>query len=251
MFSCQIVAHRGGNPENTLSAFRQAQSLGVDAIEFDVHLTRDGHPMVFHDTTLDRLTTGTGNWLNLGHDDLAQVRIRGTQEHIPDLDEVLSQIPCRIFLEIKSPDPPIPSYPRIAEIVLEKLRQFSRLDSVVVISFDWNILKQIKSLEPQVQTGMLVEREQITGSISLPTCHHLLEQARDLGCTWIDVDYKLLLIEDLTSIIAAVKADSRYLGVWTVNDSAEMKRLIEAGIDAITTDYPNIAQQVRDSIRGS
>lgn len=257
-WTCQIIAHRGGQPENTLSAFKWAQSHKADAIEFDVHLTRDGHPMVFHDNTLDRSTTGTGNWLNLDRTDVTRVRIRGTQEHIPDLDEVLTNITCPIFLEVKSPDPPMERgiYPGMVDCIVARLRQFSRLDSTVVISFNWMLLQQLKLVEPRIQTGMLVERDQLdayitptTNSITLATCHHLLDWARKLDCTWLDVDHHLISTSDRKAIIAAVQAESRRLGVWTINDDDSIRTWLQAGVHGITTDHPDVAQHIRIALK--
>src|SRR5947209_6928497 len=77
----QRVAHRGGShlaPENTLAAFRHALTLPIDAIELDVHMSRDGHPIVFHDHTVDKRTNGTGNILDL---DLAYLRSLNAAAH--------------------------------------------------------------------------------------------------------------------------------------------------------------------------
>ena len=79
----QRVAHRGGAalaPENTLAAFRNAFNFPIDAIELDVHMSRDGHAIVFHDNTVDKLTNGTGNILEL---DFAYLRSLNAAAHFP------------------------------------------------------------------------------------------------------------------------------------------------------------------------
>jgi glycerophosphoryl diester phosphodiesterase len=255
MIPCQIIAHRGGQPENTLAAFRWAQACGIDAIEFDVHLTQDGFPMVFHDNTVNRLTTATGNWLNLTRADIATATIRRTHEKIPELTEALATITSPIFLEIKSPDPTTEfrMYPGIVNAIITTLRRFSRLDSTVVISFDWSILEQIKLQEPCLRTGMLVELDQLRAhisptveSITLEVCHQLLEWAHKLQCEWLSVDHCLIEPTMRRAIISAVQADSRRLGVWTVNDDQTIKTWLEAGVHAITSDHPDLAKQIRD-----
>src|SRR5579863_4998644 len=110
----QRVAHRGGSalaPENTLAAFRNALTLPVDAIELDVHMTRDGHAIVFHDNTVERRTNGKGNILDL---DFAYLRGLNVAAHfpggwphaqqIPTLGEVLDLAKGRalVYIEIKS-----------------------------------------------------------------------------------------------------------------------------------------------------
>src|SRR5689334_18379914 len=110
---CERVAHRGGSqlaPENTLAAFRHALTLPIDAIELDVQMSRDGQLVVFHDNTLERLTNGTGNVLDL---DFAYLRSLNAAAHfaggwpepqqIPTLREVLALVKgrVRLYIEIK------------------------------------------------------------------------------------------------------------------------------------------------------
>src|ERR1700674_1431171 len=111
--SLQRVAHRGGShlaPENTLAAFSNALTFPVDAIELDVHLSRDGYPIVFHDYTVDKRTNGTGNILDL---DFAYLRGLNAAAHfpggwpepqqIPTLSEALNLAKgcARVYIEIK------------------------------------------------------------------------------------------------------------------------------------------------------
>lgn len=104
-----ICVHRGGlvtHPENTIAAFREAVRLGVQAIEFDVHMTRDGQIVVIHDRTVDRTTDGTGNVSELTLAELKQLdagRWKGAQfagERIPTLEETLQMMPENVWLFI-------------------------------------------------------------------------------------------------------------------------------------------------------
>ena len=109
----QRVAHRGGSllaPENTLAAFRNALTMSVDAVELDVQMSRDGRAIVFHDATVDRLTDGTGNILDLDFADLRSLNAAAhfpggwpQVEQIPTLREVLTLAKGRvqIYIEIK------------------------------------------------------------------------------------------------------------------------------------------------------
>src|SRR5437588_5998358 len=131
----QRVAHRGGSslaPENTLVAFRNALNLPIDAIELDVQMSRDGHAIVFHDNTVERLTNGEGNILDL---DFAYLRSLNAAAHfpggwpepqqIPTLREVLELAKgrVRVYIEIKlsSRDGVPGRYPKIAETVIEQV----------------------------------------------------------------------------------------------------------------------------------
>src|SRR6058998_2099079 len=131
----QRVAHRGGShlaPENTLAAFRNALTLPIDAIELDVHMSRDGHAIVFHDYTIDKRTNGTGNILDL---DFAYLRSLNTAAHfpggwpepqqIPTLREVLdlARGHVQVYIEIKPSrgEKVFNSYAKIGETVLEEV----------------------------------------------------------------------------------------------------------------------------------
>ena len=134
--SIQRVAHRGGAdlaPENTLAAFRNALTLPVDAIELDVHMSRDGHAVVFHDYEVERLTNGAGNIL-----DLYFAYLRGLNaaahfpggwpepQQIPTLREALAvaQGQVDVYIEIKQSkkNGVYGRYPDIAEAVVEEVR---------------------------------------------------------------------------------------------------------------------------------
>src|SRR3984893_13564890 len=156
----QRVAHRGGShlaPENTLAAFRNALTLPIDAIELDVHMSRDGHAVVIHDNIVDKRTNGKGNILDL---DFASLRSLNAAAHfpggwpeaqqIPTLREVLdlakSHVQVSIEIKPSKRNGAYGHYPNIAETVLEEVRHAGMLDQVLIISFDWSTLPLIKSL---------------------------------------------------------------------------------------------------------
>ncbi len=247
--SMQRVAHRGGSrlaPENTLAAFRNALTLPIDAVELDVQMSRDGQLIVFHDNTVERLTAGTGNILDL---DFATLRSLNAAAHfaggwpepqqIPTLSEVLSLVRerARVYIEIKMSkrDGVYGRYPRIAEAVLNEVRSLRMLNRVLVISFDWPVLLHIKSLEPHLQTGAIVSRDLWNPNVenALP---ELFQHVRKLGCSWLNMD------RDLFSAVLpdAAHAAGLKLGLWTVNTLEEMRRFAAARVDALTTDRPDL-----------
>src|SRR6266480_7750402 len=142
----QLVAHRGGShlaPENTLAAFRNALTFPIDAIELDVHMSRDGHAIVFHDYTIDGRTDGHGNILDLDFAYLrslnAAARFPGgwpEPQQIPALHEVLdlARGHVQVYIEIKPSrrDSTYGSYPHIAETVIEEVRTAAMLDQVLI-----------------------------------------------------------------------------------------------------------------------
>lgn len=251
------VAHRGGSalaPENTLAAFHNALTLTgadgkeriVDAIECDVQMSCDGHIVVFHDYTAERLTDGKGNMLDL---DFAYLRGLNAATHfsggwpepqqIPTLSEVLelARGRARIYIEIKfsKRDGVYGHYPNIAEAVVNDLRATNMVEQALIISFDWAVLSYIRSLEPALQTGAIVGDEawntQEAGALA-----PLVEQVQSLGCGWLNLDQKLCS----EAVPQVVHEHGMKLGLWTVNTLEDMRRFTSMGVDSITSDRPDL-----------
>lgn len=247
------VAHRGGShlaPENTMGAFRHALTMPIDTIEFDVQMSRDGQPVVFHDATVDRVTDGTGNILDL---DFAYLRSLNAAAHflagwpqpeqIPTLHEVLSlaRNRVRVSLEVKSSerDGVYTRYPHIVETIIREVRALNMLDQVLFISFDWQALQEIKRIEPGATTGA-----NVSADLWNPQGEHALEQLvqqlTELGCDWLNLDHTLFT----TEILAAVHKHELKLGLWTVDTLEDLQRYAVAGADALTSDRPDLFAQV-------
>ena len=243
------VAHRGGAqlaPENTLAAFLNALTLPIDAIELDVHLSRDGHVVVIHDNHVHKRTNGSGNLLDL---DLAYLRRLDAAAHhpggwpepqrIPTLSEVLELANGRtqVYIEIKTSKRrrTYEPYPYIAEKVVELVHQAGMLDQVLVISFDWKILPVIKSIEPKIETGMIVSNK-VWNPRTMDGLQLLVERAGEYGCAWINMDYKLFTPE----MPQMVHNNGLRLGLWTVNSEADMLCFAAARVDSLTSDRPDL-----------
>lgn len=250
------VAHRGGSalaPENTLAAFRNALTLPVDAIELDVHMSRDGHSIVFHDNTVERLTDGRGNILDLDFDYLRSLNAAAHFPHfpggwpepqqIPTLREVLdiAKRHVQVYIEIKTSKRAgmHGRYPNIVETVVNEVQAAGMLDQVLIMSFDWSLLPHVKALEPVLPTGVLVSDEtwnaHATGALTT-----LMAQAQSLGCSWLNMDWKLCT-EDMPAII---HEHGLHIGLWTVNSENDMRRFARAGVDSITSDRPDLFQSL-------
>ncbi len=245
----QRVAHRGGAhlaPENTIAAFLNALSLPIDAIELDVHMSRDGHVIVFHDNHVHKRTKGSGNILDL---DLAYLRsLDAAARHpggwheplyIPTLPEVLELAKGRsqVYIEIKTSKRgrTLGTYPNIAEQVIALVRAAGMMNHVLIISFDWQILSALKSIEPTVETGMLVSKK-VWNPNARNSMGLLFDKAAEFGCEWINMDYKLFT----TDMPRAIHANGLKLGLWTVNSDTDMLRFAEAGVDSLTSDRPDL-----------
>ena len=246
------VAHRGGSqlaPQNTLAAFRNALTLPVDAIELDVHMSRDGHIIVFHDNVVDKLTNGHGNILDL---DFAYLRSLNAAAHfaggaeaqqIPTLREVLelAKEHVRVYIEIKQSkrNGENGRYPHIVEAVVDDLRATGMVDQVLVMSFDWGLLPQVKALEPSLETGALVSHEMWEPHAE-DALNMLVGQVKALGSSWINMGIDLV-----TPDMPAFFHDAGYkLGIWTVNILSDMQRLAKMGVDSLTSDRPDLFAQL-------
>jgi glycerophosphoryl diester phosphodiesterase len=245
----QRVAHRGGAhlaPENTFAAFRNAITFSIDAIELDVHMSRDGHAVVFHDHIIHKRTNGSGNLLDLDFAYLrslnAAARFPGgwhEPQQIPTLHEVLefAKGRTRVYIEIKTSKRRSTHgrYPNIVEEVVEVVQSNGMLDHVLVMSFDWTILPMFKSLEPTIQTGAIVSVD-VWNPRARHALQHLIEQARELECNWINMNCKLFTPE-----MPHVAHEHGFkLGLWTVNTEAALLRFAAAGVDSLTSDRPDL-----------
>lgn len=257
----QRVAHRGGShlaPENTMAAFRTALTLPIDAIECDVQMSRDGRAIIFHDYTVERLTDGEGNILDL---DFAALRSLNAAAHfrdgwpqmqkIPTLQEVLKFAKGRtfVYIEIKfaKRDGAYSRYPNIAETVVQEVRAANMLDKVLIISFDWPMLMQIKSLEPLLQTGAIVSSSQWKPEVDetqggKQAAEILVSQLATLHVDWVNLDKELFS----ETILATVHQHHLKLGLWTVNTLEELQRFADAGVDSLTSDRPDLFAQLQE-----
>ena len=244
--SLDVHGHRGAAglaPENTLAAFRKALELGVDALEMDLHITRDGEVVVIHDETLDRTTDGRGSIgdLTLGEVKRSDAGIKSAAafrgERVPTLREVIDLIKAsgnkrvRMDLEIKFGKGQEGMPGDFEERVLEVVRQTSFIGRVNVISFHHPSLLKVKALQPMIRTGLLEEGQQHEDPVGL------VRQYR--------ADYYSPRFRQVTAeLVTALHHASIPIVPWTVNEEADMRRQMALGIgmlagDGIATDFPD------------
>ena len=251
----QRIAHRGGSllaPENTLAAFRNALTMPVDAIELDVQMSRDGQMIVFHDATVDRVTDGKGNILDL---DFAYLRSLNAAAHfpggwpqaeqIPTLREVLAlakgRVQVSIEIKLAERDNAYWRYPKIVETVVSEVRTARMLDKVLIISFDWQSLSSIRKLEPALTTGANVSR-QLWSPEDDNALENLCKRVTAIGCNWINMDRKLFT----TDMLPVIRANRFKLGLWTVNSRDDLRHFAANGVDSLTTDRPDFFENLQD-----
>lgn len=221
-----ITAHaacKGHAPENTLAGVRAALKLKADAIEIDVRCTRDGVPVLLHDSTVDRTTDGQGKIAGLT---LRQARRldAGGGERIPTLREVLDEVAGRalLVLEIK----PV----GIEEEVLAAVRSASGgLDWCAVHSFWPQVVARVRRLEPRMPCSLL------TGGREVVDWGEFFAFALSLGAQGVAVNHEAVTAK----LVRAAHLRELRVSTWTVNARTDVRRVAAAGVDAITSDYPD------------
>jgi len=226
------MAHRGGwvTPddvprENTAYAFRRAVELGYRYLELDVHGTVDGRLAVFHDEVLDRVTDASGAIGDHTWAELAGVRIGG-MDPIPLLEELLEEFGST-FLNIDIKDD------RSVAPLVDVLRRFGATDRVCVGSFSGARLAAFRRAAPEVLTSVT------PGGVAWATHAFGLRRLRlDRGAAFqIPVrDERTPLELVRADVLRVAHATGRVVHVWTVNDEAEMNRLIDLGVDGLVSD---------------
>lgn len=235
-----VIAHRGFSgryPENTLRSFSEALKLPVDAIELDVRRTKDKVLVVIHDETVDRTTNGKGRVRDLTWDEIRKLDAGSwksdefTGEKVPRLEEALELINGQkvVFLEIKEPE--------TTEQVIETIRRFDAFSWVKIGSFHPQAIAKAKKLAPEISSSLIGSAK--VGA-SDETFVEFFKEALRNGANSITVNYAGLTPER----IHYCHQRCIFVGTWTVNDAELAKRMIEMGVDAIASDFPDIVLKV-------
>ena len=253
-----VIAHRGGSglaPENTLAAFDLATALGVDGLELDVRLSRDGVVMVHHDRTLERTTNLTGPVDRRTADELGRADAayhfrpagHGGEAHplrdqgigIPTLAAVLARYrDTRLVIEMKLNEP------ALARAVLDAVRAAGADERVCLGSFGWRVLRAARRMAPHIATS--AAREEVRWALYRSWCRWPVSRVPYRG-------YQIPEMSGRTRVVSPrfiEDAHAAGLGVqiWTVDRPADAHRLVEWGADALISDRPDhIAAAVRES----
>lgn len=248
-----ILAHQGGEelmPSNTLPAFQNAVDLGVEVLEMDIHATRDGILVVMHDATVDRTTNGSGAIKEMTFAEIRQLdagdywtndnghtypyRAHGFQ--VPSLEELLQTFPNqRMNIEIKQ------SEPSLVPTFCQMLRDYQMTDQVLVASFHQQPMLEMRQTCPEVATSMVQAEIQpfwVLNLLGLSAIYQSPAEAFQVPET-----FALPLIGEVQVITPRfVRNAHRHniqVHVWTINDTAEMQRMLATGVDGIITDRPD------------
>lgn len=247
----RLIGHRGAAgeaPENTLASFKRALADGAEFVELDVRASSDGHVVVIHDSTLERTTDGHGR---VKHRTLAELKAldagyrftadggathlyRGRAIKIPTLEELFETFPqIRAIVELKQ------THPSIVNGVVDVVCRAGKERQALLVSEDNEIMAELRE---EIQRRKL--------AIATGFCHGeveafmewLAEGRRDVyrppgQSMQLPVEYAgMTLVSEQT--VAAARAVAVEMFVWTVDDPAEMKRLVALGVDGIITNHP-------------
>ncbi len=225
----EVIAHRGASgscPENTLPAFRRAVELGAHMIELDVQLTRDRHPVVIHDATLARTTSGRGAVRRRTLAEIAALDAGSwfapefAGARVPTLAEVLTAILIPVNVELKAAGDD-----GLEARVLEVVCAAGALGRVVFSSFDWASLERLRLARADAEIAVLWGGRGPAKAIA----EAAVIRARSVH---------LRNGRGVLDAVARVRAAGLSARVWTVNAPADFAALTRAGVAGVFTDYP-------------
>ncbi|MGA5440155.1 glycerophosphodiester phosphodiesterase [Streptomyces griseoincarnatus] len=219
------IGHRGVmgvEPENTLRSFVAAQEAGLDVIELDLHLSKDGALVVMHDARVDRTTDGTGAIAEKTFDELRALDA-GRGERIPLFTEVLDTVRTPLQAEIKDV--------RAARALAEVMNDRGLADRVEVASFHDEAIAEIRRLVPGVRTALVAGRYGTD----------VVDRAVAAGASRLCLNIRRITLEVVEH---ARKADLSVFG-WVVNTQDHLRLVRALELDGATTDYPEIKRTGR------
>ena len=238
----EIFAHRGASgyaPENTLEAFRLAMEQGADGMELDVHLTKDGEVVVIHDETLDRTSNGHGNVRDYTLEELKKFSFHNHMEkyqgvQIPTLKEALNLVKnsrIKVNIELKTG---IYWYEGIEEKTMDIVKTMGMEDRVIYSSFNHYSIQKVLEQNSDAETAYLFS--------DVPL--NMEKYAKDTGVKGLHpAVYHLKMADFLETYMKS----GLKVRVWTVNNKEDMKMFMDAGVDAVITNYPKVSVELREN----
>jgi glycerophosphoryl diester phosphodiesterase len=216
-----VIAHRGGGdlfPENTLKAFLGAEKLGCNAVECDVHLSLDGSLIVNHDADLNRVAGLNKKISDMKLQDILAIKLKNG-EKIPILEDVYKSISIPVIVELKD----VNTVKAMIKLFKDKPEIIKR---TIVISFYHEILLEIKKHIPSLESGALLAGFPVDPVTVARSCksNTLSLYFEGINRSYVDLCHK----------------GGINVSVWTPNSEEEIRNCINAGVDSIGTDRPDL-----------
>lgn len=233
----QVTAHRGFSyaaPENTMYAFEYALESGADYIELDVQLTADEKVVVFHDEKLDRVTNGTGKLHEYTYAELQELsagcKFKKSDEfinaEIPLLSDVFETIGDKILYNIEIKDKGNTSL--TTQKTVELIEKYRLENSCYITSFSYNVLKDVKKINPEIKTGLIANSTAVTSFSRLRSI-----DALSLNHIFVN-----------SATVNMAHQNGKRVFVWTVDNTSDMQNMIALGVDNIITNRPDKASEL-------
>ena len=254
MVNCKVISHRGANreaPQNTLPAFRKSIEIGVDGFETDIHLTKDGIPVVCHNYTIDETSSGQGDINDLTLEELLTYdfgayfheKFKGTK--IPTLEEFLAL--CEgadieiMNIEIK---PPRDGNMEIVAKTIDAVKAHGLFEKLLISSFDPNVLVECKKVDPNCKTGFLYApnktffyKQMLFGYV---------EFAKKIKADYLHPHYFAVT----KTYVKRLHKNGIKVNVWTVNKPETANKLLKMGVDGLITDVPQTVNALVERFEG-
>lgn len=232
----ELIAHRGFagiHVENTLDGLLSSKALGADAIEFDISMSSEGTPYLFHDEIVDETTTGTGLFLQLSDNQIESLEYIDTETnkttgfHVSRLEDLLSALKAR----------PVYIYPEIKQVrntddiitILKLIDSFGFLEESTIQTFNPDHVRIIKDHKPNIRVGYLISSSRDLELLK----QEVRKMAGFSGITILTNYNNILRFPEFAEFIRDQGMD---IGVWTVNESTHIKTLTYFGVDKIMSD---------------
>lgn len=239
-----LIAHRGASayaPENTLSAVRRAMEMRAEMVEVDVLLSKDGIPILLHDPSLDRTSSGQGLVTDYTLQELKLLDAGSwfsseyAGETLPTVEELLALVKGKISvnLEIKTQALTDSLEGGIVQKVVDLVRKHDMQGYVIISSFDPRAIRQLKEYAPEIP-GAILYNADLYGD------KHPLDIVKDLNADAFNCSWK----EIRQDWVDSLKYHKIPVNIYTVNSDSIMHQMLDMGVDGIFTDYPDVLLQV-------
>lgn len=251
MATCNVISHRGANlvaPQNTIVAFQKSMEIGCDGFETDIHITKDGIPVVCHNFTIDETSNGQGAIKDMTLEQLRSYdfgKYKGDEFEgvkIPTLDEFL-ELSKKMGENMKVLDIELKSErygeagTELAQKTIDAVKNHGLFDKLLISSFDPAILVVCKKIDKNCKTGILYSPDKTTGfKISLKP----ISFAREIGADALHPYYAYAT----KRYVKKAHEAGLQVNPWTVNKPETVKKLIQAGVDGIITDNPGLVNMM-------
>ncbi|MCL5789897.1 MAG: hypothetical protein M1290_05485 [Candidatus Thermoplasmatota archaeon] len=216
-----VIAHRGGGElftENTITAFKKAEELGVDAIECDIHLTKDDHIVISHDPDLKRMAGIDRRISEMSFDEISKVSLKGG-ERIPSIESVFEEVDIPLIVELKS----LEMVGRVIRLLEERP---DYLKKAVFISFYHKAMLIIKEKFENATTGALLAGFPVDPVSVVKSCK---SDTLSIYYEGLSKDY-----------VEMCHRGGIMVSVWTPNSESDIDAVIAAGVDSIASDRPDL-----------